>query len=125
MVTPHARFAAAAAVLCLISAAALLQAEDYQVFDEYPTFNRLHYKEKLRYNGLHYILNDHQKKQYLSLETWDERDEWLRCFWLEMDPTPTTRQNERKKEHFDRVEPAGGEIRLFLARRGGTTGVRS
>ncbi len=103
----HTRIVSVMAVLCLVLAAAsLLPAEDYQVFDEQALFDRLHYKEKLRYNGLHYILNDHQKRQYLSLETWDERDEWLRCFWLEMDPTPTTNQNERKKEHFDRVELA-------------------
>ncbi len=92
---------------CLVLAAAsLLPAKDYQVFDEETLFYRLHYKERIRYNGLQYILNDHQKKQYLSLETWDERDEWLRCFWLEMDPTPTTRHNERKKEHIDRVKLA-------------------
>lgn len=92
--------------MCLISAAALLQAEDYRVFDEETLFNRLHYRERVRYNGLQYILNDHQKRQYLSLETRDEREEWLRRFWLEMDPTPTTRQNERRKEHFERVKLA-------------------
>ncbi len=107
MSIPRARFVTEIAVLCLVLAAAsLLPAEDYQVFDEEDLFNRLHYKEKIRYNGLQYILNDQQKRQYLSLETWDERDEWLRCFWLEMDPTPTTRHNERKKEHFDRVKLA-------------------
>ena len=95
------------AVFCLVLAAAsLLPAKDYRVFDEETLFNRLHYKEKIRYNGLQYLLNDHQKRQYLSLETWDKRDEWLRCFWLEMDPTPTTRHNERKKEHLDRVKMA-------------------
>ncbi len=103
----HASIVSVMAVFCLVfTAASLLPAEDYQVFDEETLFNRLHHKEKIRYNGLHYLLNDHQKKQYLSLETWDERDEWLRCFWLEMDPTPTTRHNERKKEHLDRVKLA-------------------
>ena len=90
----------------MLAAASFLKSEDYQVFDEETLFNRLHYKEKIRYNGLQYILNDHQKRHYLSLETWDERDEWLRKFWLEMDPTPTTRHNERRKEHFDRVKMA-------------------
>jgi len=89
---------------CLvIAAASLLMAEDYKVFDEETLFYRLSYRERVQYNGLQYLLNDHQKRQYLSLETRDGRDEWLRRFWLDMDPTPTTTHNERRKEHFDRV----------------------
>jgi GWxTD domain-containing protein len=90
----------------VLAASSLLPAKDYRVFDEETLFYRLRYKERIRYNGLQYLFNDHQKKQYLSLETWDERDEWLRCFWLEMDPTPTTKHNERRKEHIDRVKLA-------------------
>jgi len=108
MESPHTRYVTAVAALCLVLAAAsLLPAEDYKVFDEEALFNRLHHREKIRYNGLQYLMNDYQKRQYISLETWDERDEWLRCFLLELDPTPTTRRNERKKEHFDRVKLAG------------------
>ncbi|MCK4549048.1 MAG: GWxTD domain-containing protein [Candidatus Krumholzibacteria bacterium] len=105
MASPYARYVTAVVVLGLAAAAAsFLSANEYKVFNEEALFNRLHHKEKIRYNGLQYLLNDHQKKQYLSLETWDERDEWLRRFWLELDPTPTTRRNERMKEHFDRVK---------------------
>ena len=101
-------------VLCLVlTAASLLPAEDYRVFDEETLFNRLQYRERVRYNGLQYLLNDHQKKQYLSLVTRDERDEWLRTFWLEIDPTPTTSHNERKKEHFERVRLAVEKFGCF------------
>jgi len=97
----------AIALFCLVlMAASHLPAGDYQVFDEETLFYRLAYRERVRYNGLQYLLNNHQKKQYLSLETRDERDGWLERFWLEMDPTPTTRSNERRKEHRDRVELA-------------------
>jgi len=106
MSVSHARYVTAVAVLCLAAAYSPLPAEEYEVFDEETLFYRLEYRERIRYNGLQYLLNDHQKRQYLTLEKRGERDEWLRRFWLELDPTPTTRHNERKKEHFERVRLA-------------------
>ena len=68
MNSPQARYVTASAVLCLaLTASSLLFADDYEVFDEETLFYRLHYKERIRYNGLQYLLNDHQKKQYLEV----------------------------------------------------------
>ncbi|MDD3643133.1 MAG: GWxTD domain-containing protein [Candidatus Krumholzibacteria bacterium] len=77
--------------------------DEYQVFDEGALHARLAYREKQRYDGLRCILNDHQRKQYLSLPTRGERDVWIERFWIESDPTPTTRRNELRIEHEARV----------------------
>jgi GWxTD domain-containing protein len=107
MASPHSRYVTAGVVLCLVAATAShLSANESRIFNEESLYNELHHGEKIRYNGFRHILNEHQKKQYLSLETWAEREEWLHFFWLELDPTPTTRRNERRKEHLDRVRMA-------------------
>ena len=77
--------------------------DGYEVFDEGALYGRLHYREKQRYDGLRCILNDHQRRQYLSLPTREGRDEWIERFWIESDPTPTTRRNELRAEHETRV----------------------
>lgn len=65
-------------------------------------------EERLAYFGLQYLMNDHQKRHYLSLETAEERERWMESFWIDRDPTPATPENERRTEH---------ELRVALARR--------
>jgi GWxTD domain-containing protein len=67
---------------------------------------RLTPDETKEYRGLQYILGDERKMEYLSLGTPRERTEWLEKFWLEVDPTPTTKENEARAEHEWRVETA-------------------
>jgi GWxTD domain-containing protein len=62
--------------------------------------------ETREYYGLQYILGDTKKMEYLSLRTPRERAQWLERFWLEVDPTPTTAENEARTEHEQRVETA-------------------
>jgi len=96
-------------VLCAVPffAAAPRPAEEhYTLFDEMPLYERLDRYEKRRYEGLRYLMNDHQKYQYLNLPTRSERDEWVLKFWRMRDPTPATRVNERREEHEKRVEEA-------------------
>ncbi|UCF04805.1 MAG: GWxTD domain-containing protein [bacterium] len=59
--------------------------------------------ERLTYFGLQYLMNNHQKRHYLSRPTRRERDEWIDQFWVDLDPTPTTEENERRTEHERRV----------------------
>ncbi len=51
-------------------------------------------------------MNCFQWKQYLTLPARSERDGWLETFWLYLDPTPTTTENERRMEHEARVAAA-------------------
>ena len=95
-------------IWCVVFLSSILPAvpgagDEYEVFDEGKLFARLAFKEKQRYDGLRCILNDHQRKQYLSLPTRAGRDEWIERFWIENDPTPTTRRNEMRTEHETRV----------------------
>jgi len=64
---------------------------------------RLEPEERYTYFGTQYLMNQHQALQYLSLPTRAERDRWLVRFWIDLDPTPATPENERKIEHEKRV----------------------
>lgn len=63
-------------------------------------------EERQNYNALQYIMNRYQKKQYLTLPTRKERDAWIERFWIDLDPTPTTKRNERRTEHDTRASLA-------------------
>ena len=51
---------------------------------------------------LQYVLTWEQGDEYLSLSPAGRR-EFMRVIWAELDPTPTTPTNERKKEHYRRL----------------------
>jgi GWxTD domain-containing protein len=63
-------------------------------------------EERMYYFGIQYLLNQYQQRQYLTLPTRREREEWLERFWLDRDPTPATEENERKVEHEKRASLA-------------------
>jgi len=67
---------------------------------------RLGPSELQTYYGLQYLLGEADRIAYLSLPTSKERSRWLAEFWLEVDPTPTTDENEARSEHEQRVETA-------------------
>jgi GWxTD domain-containing protein len=73
---------------------------------ELELYGRLDRYERRRYEGLRYLMNDHQKMHYLTIPTRAERDEWVIRFWRLSDPTPATRKNERRIEHEQRVKDA-------------------
>lgn len=69
--------------------------------------------EEIRaYGGLQYLLGDSAKIVYLSLSTPDERARWLDRFWISVDPTPTTDENEARDEHEQRVRKARELFRM-------------
>jgi GWxTD domain-containing protein len=74
--------------------------------DEIELYSHLDRYEKRRYEGLRYLMNDHQKMHYLTLPTRKERDDWIARFWRLNDPTPATKKNERRLEHDKRVKDA-------------------
>jgi GWxTD domain-containing protein len=76
------------------------------VFDEDACFDRLDSDERSYLLGLQYLMNCFQWKQYLTIEDRSGREEWIETFWLQLDPTPTTPENERRVEHESRVEAA-------------------
>jgi GWxTD domain-containing protein len=58
------------------------------------------------YDNLQYLLNTTLKAQFVGLSSDSLRQEWLRRYWRLRDPTPTTPENERKREHERRVAKA-------------------
>lgn len=81
-------------------------------FDEDACFERLEPDERRYMLGLQYLMNRFQWKQYLTLPTRAERDEWVETLWLQLDPTPTTPENERRAEHEARVSIARREFSM-------------
>lgn len=50
-----------------------------------------------------YIASDEEKTAFRKLTRDDERDEFIKNFWLRRDPTPGTEKNELKEEHYRRI----------------------
>ena len=60
-------------------------------------------EERYSYFAAQYFMNKYQRKAYLSLPTAERRAEWFERFWIGIDPTPATPENERKEEHEKRA----------------------
>jgi GWxTD domain-containing protein len=95
-------YAAIAAALTL-SATAPARAAKESFPGEISLIKKLSAEERLSHFGNQYLMNRYQKKQYLSLPTAEARADWLERFWIDLDPTPATSENERKDEHDKRV----------------------
>ncbi len=60
-------------------------------------------EERYSYFSAQYFMNRHQRRAYLSLPTAELRAEWFERFWIDVDPTPATPENERRAEHEKRA----------------------
>jgi len=87
-----------------LGATPLLSGAMKEAFDgEIELIKKLGPEERLAYFGLQYLMNRYQRRQYLAIPAAEERAEWMRRFWIDLDPTPATEENERKTEHEKRV----------------------
>ena len=50
-----------------------------------------------------YIISDEERKAFKTLQTDEERDQFIEQFWLRRDPTPDTEENEYREEHYRRI----------------------
>ncbi|MCJ7507255.1 MAG: GWxTD domain-containing protein [candidate division Zixibacteria bacterium] len=74
------------------------------------------YEDKLTYYSIEKVATIEQLEEYLSLNP-DQRGEWLRKFWKNLDPTPGTDINEFKEEHERRVEYALTNFKTIFGNR--------
>lgn len=51
-----------------------------------------------------YILHSSERQVFLKLETDQDRDLFIDSFWKQRDPTPETKENEFKIEHYRRLK---------------------
>lgn len=65
------------------------------------TLNAKDFISKVRY-----LITNAEKKQFHSLTTDQERNEFIENFWKKRDQDPTTDENEFKDEYFKRIEEA-------------------
>lgn len=57
-----------------------------------------------------YIISDPERAAFERLTTNDERDQFIKQFWLRRDPTPGTPRNEFKEEHYRRIAYANAHF---------------
>lgn len=50
-----------------------------------------------------YIISEEEKKTFKTLQTDEERENFIESFWLRRDPTPDTEENEFREEHYRRI----------------------
>ena len=53
-----------------------------------------------------YIITDRERDAFAELGTDEERDHFVEQFWERQDPSPKTRENEFKQEHYRRISYA-------------------
>jgi GWxTD domain-containing protein len=53
-----------------------------------------------------YIITPPERAAFVGLSTDAQRDRFIEQFWVRRDPTPGTRENEFKDEHYRRIEYA-------------------
>lgn len=59
--------------------------------------------EKWLTEDVAYIIRDDERQAFQRLATNEEREEFVKQFWLRRDPTPDTLVNEYKEEHYRRI----------------------
>ena len=50
-----------------------------------------------------YIIKKEERAAFLRLQTDDEREQFIKQFWIRRDPTPGTPENEFREEHYRRI----------------------
>jgi GWxTD domain-containing protein len=55
---------------------------------------------------VHWIISDYERRGFESLKRDEDRDRFIDVFWEQRDPTPGTKKNEFKDEHYVRFEYA-------------------
>ncbi len=50
-----------------------------------------------------YIISDEERKAFKTLQTDEEREQFIEQFWLRRDPTPDTEENEYREEIYRRI----------------------
>ncbi len=57
-----------------------------------------------------YIITEEERHAFLCLQSDQEREQFIEQFWLRRDPTPDTRENEFKEEHYRRIAYANAHF---------------
>jgi GWxTD domain-containing protein len=51
-----------------------------------------------------YIITNEERAAFLRLQSDQEREDFIKQFWIQRDPTPGTPENEYREEHYRRIE---------------------
>ncbi len=53
-----------------------------------------------------YIITEPEREVFLGLESFEEREHFIEAFWQRRDPSPATKENEFRIEHYERFDYA-------------------
>jgi GWxTD domain-containing protein len=90
----------AAVLLALVTASAIAQAGPQQAAAKASVSDV--YQQWVE-EDVAYIITPEQRAQFLKLSGDKEREEFVIQFWQKRDPTPHTKENEFKEEHYRRL----------------------
>src|SRR5438270_328559 len=62
-----------------------------------------------------WIISDDERRAFKQLGTDEEREQFVKQFWLRRDPTPETVENEYKEEHYRRIAYANAHFASGMA----------
>ena len=62
--------------------------------------------QRFAWQDLSLLMNRGEEAELMNQPDADSVADWCRRFWSRRDPTPTTEHNERREEHFKRLETA-------------------
>jgi GWxTD domain-containing protein len=68
-----------------------------------------------------YIIADEERAAFQKLASDEEREKFIKQFWLRRDPTPDTVENEFKEEHYRRIAYSNERFRTVSRRPGWQT----
>lgn len=54
-------------------------------------------------NDVAYIITKEERKAFMSLQTDEERENFIENFWRRRDPDPDTEENEYREEYYERI----------------------
>ncbi|MFN6962167.1 MAG: GWxTD domain-containing protein [Pyrinomonadaceae bacterium] len=54
-------------------------------------------------NDVPYIITKEERKAFMSLQTDEERENFIESFWRRRDPNPDTEENEYREEYYERI----------------------
>jgi GWxTD domain-containing protein len=99
-------FSAIAVSFCILAAPVPARGMKDSFPGEIALLKKLAPEERYSYFAAQYFMSKYQRKAYLSLPTAERRAEWFERFWIDIDPTPATPENERRMEHEKRAAVA-------------------
>jgi len=104
------RFAFLAAALMLAASVPVSAQRDKEQPNQDPTSRPRNVKPELKEaykrwldQDVPYIITKEERRAFMTLQTDEERENFIENFWRRRDPNPDTEENEFREEYYERI----------------------